>query len=241
MQTTDFDPPAKQNLNETTTRTPHAQTMPPTPPTSLTPLYAKWTSCLPLPTPEGALPKSIDRYQVLIPPHVPLAIGLEVKIKALSRIAFHIPPGTLSLTKYDTYDPSIWGKLVSIRASTLDMVEYVLFNEAPNRTVVFAYIAIQRIPGYSTELESWMGGHGWCRDHELFLPFIPLETATIALLDAIPRPDETEEDKGHEPARSYLAHTVRVPDRMKGPRKHRRTAGGDSRGARGLWSATGKI
>ncbi|TFK87769.1 hypothetical protein K466DRAFT_443806, partial [Polyporus arcularius HHB13444] len=96
----------------------------------------------------------IDLYDVLLRPTRPLQVGEQISIRALSLVAYHSPGSCPEGRRlYDTYDPSIQGPIVAVRAEEKDVVEFVVHNLRRESPVRWVYLSVQYIPGVTAQMD----------------------------------------------------------------------------------------
>ncbi len=113
-------------------------------------VYARWKECDPPGTTGRVAESKTHRYDIPITPPIPLQVGLRVRVLALSRVAYHAP--SVVFPRYETYDPHVVGKIVSVAGRGEGAVTFELRNECDLNPVKRVRLTVRMLPGITASL-----------------------------------------------------------------------------------------
>ncbi len=113
-------------------------------------LYARWGGFVENdPTdPEEFITKT-HAYRVQIPPHIPLSLGIKIRVVALSPTRYCIPDAPADL--YDMYDPHVIGDITRVMGWKGDVVGLEVTNECKISPVRRARLELPYIPDVTVQ------------------------------------------------------------------------------------------
>lgn len=90
-------------------------------------VYARWVGAEHLPEKPRNHSPQMHHYVIPIKPMKPLQVGKEVRVMALSRVAFHTP--NVVSPRYEVYDPHVRGKVAAVVGAGKGSITFELENE----------------------------------------------------------------------------------------------------------------
>ncbi|KAI0358355.1 hypothetical protein OH77DRAFT_1397945, partial [Trametes cingulata] len=89
-------------------------------------------------------------------PHAPLQVGQKAKVLTLIPCDELFPTEEESTARhYTTKDIGVWGTVVRVRMEETEVVEFVLKNDNIQSSVTYAYLAVPRKEGLTTNAPCW--------------------------------------------------------------------------------------
>ncbi|KAI0730638.1 hypothetical protein C8Q76DRAFT_792789 [Earliella scabrosa] len=126
-------------------------------------IFARWSHCVDRnPTHIADFTPKIHVYAVEVPPPLPLAVGMHVRIFAISPAQFYAPKADDD--DFAAYDAHVVGRIVARVAILERRVVMEVVNECGANTVRVVWLEVPYVPGLMAEAWEGVGGEGSPRE-----------------------------------------------------------------------------